>query len=122
MSAHDDTGQVAGAPHASLRDYIVGFMMSVVLTVIPFWLVMGDVLDSAYMTVFLVIAFGTVQMVVHMIYFLHLNTRSEAGWVMISLLFTVMLVVIAITGSIWIMLHLHNNTMQMMLETASEFV
>ena len=77
MSAHDSTDQhVEGAPHASMRDYMVGFWLSVVLTVIPFWLVLGDVLDSAGLTIFLIISFGTVQMVVHMIYFLHLNPKS----------------------------------------------
>ena len=119
MSAHGDVEQhVEGAPHASFREYMIGFWLSVVLTVIPFWLVLGDVLDSTGLTIFFIIALGTVQMVVHMIYFLHLNTKSEGGWILISLAFTVMLVVIAIAGSIWIMFHLDRNMMPMMLEAA----
>ncbi len=119
MSVHDGTEQhVEGAPHASFDEYLTGFCLSVVLTVIPFWLVLGDVLDSPGLTIFLIISFGTVQMVVHMIYFLHLNTKSEGGWIIISLSFTVMLVVIAIAGSIWIMFHLDRNMMPMMLEAA----
>jgi len=121
MSAHDDTMHVEGAPHASFREYMVGFWLSVVLTVIPFWLVLGDVLDSAGLTIFFIIALGTVQMIVHMIYFLHLSTKSEAGWIIISLAFTVMLVVITIAGSIWIMYHLDRNMMPLALETASVF-
>lgn len=121
MSIHHNTdGHVAGAPHASLRDYMVGFWLSVVLTVIPFWLVLGDVLDSAGLTIFIIIALGAVQMIVHMIYFLHLNTKSEAGWVMISLAFTVMLVVITVAGSIWIMSHLDGNMMSWMLDSADK--
>lgn len=121
MSAHHDSeAHVEGAPHASFRDYMVGFGLSVVLTIIPFWLVMGDVLDSANLTVFLIVAFGAVQMIVHMIYFLHLNTKSEAGWVLISLAFTVMLVVITVAGSIWIMAHLDGNMMSWMLESSNE--
>src|SRR3546814_3269952 len=27
-------------PHASMRDYVIGFILSVILTAIPFWLVM----------------------------------------------------------------------------------
>lgn len=119
MSAHEDIEQhVEGAPHASFREYIIGFGLSVVLTIIPFWLVLGDVLDSRGLTIFFIIAFGTVQMVVHMIYFLHLNTKSEGSWILISLAFTVMLVVVAIAGSIWIMFHLDRNMMPMMLEVA----
>ncbi|RUM52045.1 MAG: cytochrome o ubiquinol oxidase subunit IV [Methylococcus sp.] len=119
MSAHDDTEQhLEGAPHATFREYMVGFWLSVVLTVIPFWMVLGDVLDSSGLTIFFIISFGTVQMIVHMIYFLHLNTKSEGGWIIISFTFTAMLVVIAIAGSIWIMFHLDRNMMPIMLEAA----
>jgi cytochrome o ubiquinol oxidase operon protein cyoD len=71
------------------------------------------------LTVFFIIAFGTVQMVVHMIYFLHLNTKSEGGWVLMSLAFTVMLVIIAIAGSIWIMFHLDSNMMPMYMDSTN---
>ncbi|HIG78659.1 MAG TPA: cytochrome o ubiquinol oxidase subunit IV [Cycloclasticus sp.] len=115
MSAHEEIGQhVEGAPHASMKEYMIGFSLSVILTVIPFWLVLGDVIDSRGMTIFLIIVFGIMQMFVHMVYFLHLNTKSEGGWVLISLAFTVMLVVIAIAGSIWIMYHLDLNMMPTM--------
>lgn len=103
--------EVEGAPHASFREYMIGFLLSVVLTVIPFWLVLADVTSNTTLAIFLIVALGLVQMVVHMIYFLHLNTKSEAGWVVISLSFTLMLVVIAIAGSIWIMWHLNRNMM-----------
>ena len=60
MSAHDGTEHyVEGAPHASFREYMIGFWLSVVLTVIPFWLVLGDVLDNAGLTIFFVIAHGS---------------------------------------------------------------
>ena len=112
MSAHDEADQhVEGAPHASFHEYMVGFVLSVILTVIPFWLVLGDVLSSTTLAVFLIVSLGLAQMVVHMIYFLHLNTKSEAGWIVISLSFTLMLVVVAIAGSIWIMWHLNTNMM-----------
>ena len=120
MSAHEHIEQyVEGAPHASFRAYMIGFGLSVVLTVIPFGLVLGDVLDSVGLTLFFIIALGTVQMVVHMIYFLHLNTKSEGGWMLIALAFTVMLVVIAIAGSIWIMFHLDSNMMPVMVNPAT---
>ncbi len=119
MSTHNDSAlHVEGAPHASFREYMTGFWLSVVLTVIPFWLVLGDVLESAGLTIFFVISLGTVQMVVHMIYFLHLNPKSEGGWIAISLAFTVMLVMIAIAGSVWIMWHLDSNMMPLMPEAA----
>ncbi len=120
MSTHEDIDQhVEGAPHASMKEYMMGFGLSVVLTVIPFWLVLGDVIESRGLTIFLIIVFGILQMLVHMIYFLHLNTKSESGWVVISLAFTVMLVAIVIAGSVWIMYQLDLNMMPMMKDAVS---
>jgi cytochrome o ubiquinol oxidase operon protein cyoD len=60
-----------------------------------------------------VMALAGVQVVVHMIYFLHMNSRSEGGWNMLALLFTVLLVGIVLTGSLWVMHHLDVNMMPM---------
>ncbi len=57
--------------------------------------------------------FAVVQIVVHMVYFLHMNTRSEGGWTMLALIFTIVLVVITLSGSIWVMYHLNANMMPM---------
>ncbi len=98
-------------PHGSLRDYVIGFVLSVVLTAIPFWLVMGGPPVSRGVVVFIAISFAVVQMVVHVVYFLHLKSGSEDGWNMTSLVFTLILVVITLAGSIWVMYHLDANMM-----------
>jgi cytochrome o ubiquinol oxidase operon protein cyoD len=36
--------------HGSFRGYLTGFLLSVVLTAIPFWLVMNNVLDNKQAT------------------------------------------------------------------------
>jgi cytochrome o ubiquinol oxidase operon protein cyoD len=97
-------------PHASFRGYLTGFLLSVVLTAIPFWLVMGSVLDSRTTTIAIILALGAVQIVVHVIYFLHMDAKAEAGWNLMSFLFTATLLLIILAGSIWIMFHLHENT------------
>jgi len=97
--------------HGSFKGYVTGFVLSVILTAIPFWLVMGDVLGSKGLTGFVILDFAAVQIVVHMIYFLHMNTRSESGWTFLALVFTIMLVVITLSGSIWVMYHLDSNMM-----------
>ena len=99
----------SGAPHATFRGYLVGFLLSVVLTAIPFWLVMQKVITEPGATAILILFIGAVQIVVHMAYFLHLNGRSEAGWNMLALIFTLVLVVIALSGSLWVMYHLQQN-------------
>ncbi|MBB4349043.1 MULTISPECIES: cytochrome o ubiquinol oxidase subunit IV [Rhizobiaceae] len=101
------------AGHGSFKSYVTGFILSVILTAIPFWLVMGDVLDSKVATVAAIMIIGAIQIVVHMIYFLHMNTKSEGGWTMMALIFTVIIVAIALVGSLWVMHHLNTNMMVM---------
>lgn len=103
---HDDVGY-----HATVKGYVVGFLLSVVLTAIPFWLVMGKVLPTPGLTAIVILAFAAVQVVVHMVYFLHLNAKVEGGWSMLALVFTIAVVAILMAGSIWVMYHLNTNMM-----------
>jgi len=105
---HDDDDN---AYHATVRGYVIGFLLSVVLTAIPFWLVMGKVLPSSGSTALVILGFAALQIVVHMVYFLHMNTKVEGGWSMLALIFTVVMVVILLAGSIWVMYHLNTNMM-----------
>ena len=107
---HDGHGS-HGAPHGSMRGYVTGFLLSVVLTAIPFWLVMNDVLGNSTLTAIVIMGFAAVQIVVHMVYFLHMNSRAEEGWSMMALIFTIIIVVIALSGSLWVMYHLNANMM-----------
>ena len=97
--------------HGSFKDYVTGFVLSVILTAIPFWLVMGNVIEDKVVTGVVILALAVVQIVVHMIYFLHMNTKSEGGWTFLALIFTITLVVITLCGSIWVMHHLNTNMM-----------
>ncbi len=106
---HDDHAD--GAAHGSLKSYLTGFGLSVVLTAIPFWLVMNGTLESKQVTGFVIMALAVVQIIVHMIYFLHMNTKSESGWIMMALVFTLIIVVITLSGSLWVMYHLNTNMM-----------
>jgi cytochrome o ubiquinol oxidase operon protein cyoD len=87
--------------------------LSAVLTAVPFWLVMTGALGSKEATVLAIMAFALVQIVVHMVFFLHMNAKSEGGWTMMALIFTLILVVIALSGSLWVMYHLNANMMPM---------
>lgn len=113
MSVHNHAGPEAGPePHGTMRDYAIGFLLSVVLTAVPFWLVMSDDVSWSKQTIaFVIMGFAAVQMVVHMVYFLHMTPKSEDGWTLTSLVFTLVLVVITLAGSLWVMYHLDNNMM-----------
>ncbi|PZP40090.1 MAG: cytochrome o ubiquinol oxidase subunit IV [Pseudomonas fluorescens] len=107
---HDDH-----AAHGTLNTYLIGFALSVFLTIIPFWLVMGRPLEGVFDTnvpvAFLLLAFAVVQMVVHMVFFLHMSPKSEGGWTLMALFFTLILVVIVMSGSMWVMYHMNTNMM-----------
>jgi len=94
---HDDDHLHA---HGSFKDYTIGFILSVILTAIPFWLVMTHQLAPGT-TKFVILGFAAVQVVVHMVYFLHMNSKSEGGWNMMALILTAILLFIVLTGSIW---------------------
>ena len=106
-------GHEDGASHSTLKGYVTGFVLAVILTAIPFWLVMGKVFDKSSVTAIVILGIAAVQIVVHMIYFLHMNAKSEGGWTMLALIFTLVLVVITLSGSLWVMYHLNNNMMPM---------
>ena len=66
MSAHDihahaghDTHHEEG-PHSTFSGYMVGFVLSVILTVIPFWLVMSHVVTDRNTAVLVLGGLGSV--------------------------------------------------------------
>jgi cytochrome o ubiquinol oxidase operon protein cyoD len=112
---HDDDGHHDDGPasHSTFKGYMTGFVLAVILTAIPFWLVMGNVLGKPSTTSFVILGLAAVQIVVHMVYFLHMDAKSESGWNMLALIFTIVLVVITLAGSLWVMYHMNTNMMPM---------
>ena len=106
---HDDHHEEGS--HGSFGSYMIGFGLSVILTAIPFWLVMSGVLGNPQLTGVIIMIFAAAQVVVHMIYFLHMNTRVEGGWSFMAMMLTIVLVVIVLSGSMWVMYHLNANMM-----------
>ncbi len=110
-----DAAHADDVPHFSLTHYGVGFGLSVVLTAIPFWLVMSGVLGDKVLTALVIAAFAVAQVGVHMVFFLHMNTKSQGGWNFLALVFTVIVVGIVLSGSLWVMYHLNTNMMPQMM-------
>ena len=111
--SHDDHAHGDSPVHFSLKGYATGFVLSLILTAIPFWLVMAKVIPNSTITALVVLGFAVVQILVHMVYFLHLDAKSEGGWNLLSTIFTVVVVVIMLAGSLWVMHHMNANMMPM---------
>ncbi len=110
MNAAVPIAEEADLPGRGARaDYVRGFTMAAVLTAAAFTLVMSNALGNTPLTVAAVMGLAVAQVVVHMVFFLHMNSRSEGGWNLLALLFTLLLVLIVLSGSIWVMYHLNAN-------------
>ncbi len=97
---------VAGAGHGSLKTYSAGFVLSLILTAIPFALVMSGAAAGSLVYIALVAA-AVVQIVVHLVFFLHMNTSSDQYWNRVAFAYALVTLAILVGGSLWIMYHLN---------------
>ena len=105
--AHMDS---TGASRGSLKSYAIGFVFSLVLTVIPFALVMSSGISHS-VVLFGIFGAAITQILVHLHYFLHLDTSSAARWNVLALLFTLLIMILFVGGTLWIMYHLNYRMM-----------
>lgn len=94
-----------GSDHGTVKSYIVGFIISLVLTIIPFVIVAKHMLsnNAMYITIGL---FALAQLFIQLVFFLHLSFKSSAKWNLSVFLFTLVVVLILVLGSLWIMINL----------------
>lgn len=97
-----------GAAHGSIQEYLVGLALSILLSAIPFATVMLNLL-SGTPAVIIILVCAVAQVLVQLVFFLHMNASSEQLWNTTSAVFVVVLVTILIIGSVWIMAHLNHN-------------
>lgn len=96
-----------GAAHGSVKEYVLGLILSIVLTVIPFGLVMAG--GSGVITLLVVLVCLVAQVFVQLVFFLHMNGSSEQIWNTTSGVFVVLILLVVVLGSIWVMAHLNHN-------------
>jgi cytochrome o ubiquinol oxidase subunit IV len=99
-----------GAGRGSLKSYGTGFILSIVLTAIPFALVMSGAV-SRRVAILGICGAGIVQILVHLHYFLHLDRSSEERWNVLALLFTLLIMTIFVGGTVWVMATLNSRMM-----------
>lgn len=93
---------------SAMRSYVTGFVLSIFLTLFPYFIVVKHMLGEQG-SFFAVVLFGVVQLFVQVIFFLHLSKKSRPLWNMVVLAFTVFVVSFLVIGSIWIMYNLNYN-------------
>jgi len=107
--------------HNSIKGYMIGFVLSIILTAIPFGLVMFPSFPrDTIVTIVLVMA--VVQVVVHVFYFLHLDASIEERWNVSAFVFTLLITAIVIAGSVWVMYNATTNMEHRMNNNSGEGV
>jgi len=105
--ANNENYSHGGSAHGSLKEYVIGLILSITLTVIPFGLVMSG--NSGALTLAIILLCLVAQVFVQLVFFLHMNGSSAQIWNTTSGVFIVLIVLILVLGSIWIMNHLNHN-------------
>lgn len=106
-AGHDHAGH---GSHGSLKSYIVGFALSIVLTCISFWIVLSGSVANNSIELWLAL-FAVLQLLVQLGFFLHLGANPEQRQNTSIFLFTALVLGIAVGGSLWVM---HNANVLMM--------
>ncbi len=94
--------------HGTTESYIIGFLLSLIFTFVPYYLVVEHVVagNALLATIF---AFAVLQMLVQVLFFLHLGREKKPYWQRLFLMGTIGGILVVAGGSIWIMHHLHYN-------------
>jgi cytochrome o ubiquinol oxidase subunit IV len=98
-------------PRGGLQSYVTGAVLALALTLAPFAMAMSGV--SGASAVAAIFGLAVIQIVVHVVFFLHLG-RSDQRWNLMAFVFTALIVVILVGGSYWVMYHLNDNMMPAM--------
>jgi cytochrome o ubiquinol oxidase operon protein cyoD len=97
MSTNHDITNQDSSQHGSVASYSLGFLLSILLTLVPYFLVVNHNLSKSYL-IAAVVSAAILQLWIQLRFFLHLNRGS-----FFSFVFTAIIVVIIVFGSLWIM-------------------
>lgn len=90
-----------------MKKYFFGFLWSLFLTIIPFILVSCKIFPS-FIKKCIIFICAFIQIIIQFRYFFHLNFSKKYIWIIYLLLFTGIIVLIIVIGSIWIMNNLNH--------------
>lgn len=92
------------------RTYIAGFGLSLLLTFAAFgavWAHLDRGLLSVPILIAVIMVLAMAQLMVQLLFFLHLGSETKPRWNLASLLFMLLVLIIIVGGSLWIMKNLN---------------
>lgn len=88
--------------HGSLKQYVLGFVLSIVLTIIPLVAVMNDMFNKKT-TIVIILVTAVLQLFVQLLFFMHIRDEKGPRYNLISLVFAGVILLTIVVGSILVM-------------------
>jgi cytochrome o ubiquinol oxidase operon protein cyoD len=108
MSKTHDTPTEPKPTDRRLKYYVQGFVLSLVFTLIPYYLVVNKTITGNVLLA-TIIGFAVLQLVVQLVFFLHLGREPKQLYNVVFLFNTLGIILVVVGASIWIMSHLTHN-------------
>lgn len=106
-SSHS-SGSTSNHEHGTMEAYVIGFLLSLIFTFIPYYLVVNQTVRGAGLLA-MILGFAVVQMIIQITFFLHLGRGPKPRWNLFFFMATVGIILVIIGGSIMIINNLHYN-------------
>jgi cytochrome o ubiquinol oxidase subunit IV len=108
--SHHSASIQSKGEHGTVWSYVIGFLLSLVFTAIPYYLVVNKTISgNALLATILGVA--VLQMIIQIVFFLHLGRGPKPLYNIAFFVSTVGIILVVVGGSIWIMNHLNYNMM-----------
>jgi cytochrome o ubiquinol oxidase operon protein cyoD len=88
--------------HGAIKAYVTGFILSIVLTIIPLVLVLNHMIAKKALLVSILLA-AVLQFVIQLFFFMHIRDGEGPRYNVAALILGLVFVVTIVVGSLWIM-------------------
>ncbi|HSX09895.1 MAG TPA: cytochrome o ubiquinol oxidase subunit IV [Candidatus Saccharimonadales bacterium] len=103
----------------TFRSYVTGFISSLILTLIPYFLITKHLFTPDFQ-VTIIIIFAMLQLIVQLVFFLHMREESKPRLNLVIFLSFFGIILVVVVASIWIMQHLNYNMSLVQLNTVMQ--
>lgn len=107
-SNQEDTAHKLQHEHRTTTSYIVGYVLSLIFTFIPYYLVVNQSITGSSLLL-TILGFAVLQMLVQIFFFLHLGRGPKPLYNVVFFVSTVGIILVVVGGSIVIINNLHYN-------------
>lgn len=96
--------------HGTFRSYVIGFVGSILLTIISFFLVATQFLSGPNL-IYTIASLALLQAIIQLIFFLHIGQEAKPRWESVVFIFMFIILLIIVIGSLWVMQDLNERMM-----------